>query len=125
MYSGYFSDAEDVFNSFCVPSEEQEGVRILFADYEQQDYDGTAFVFFLRRGKFYVVHGSHCSCYGLEEQWDPEEITIGEIRHFGENSSSSYWQNGAILKAVDRVAHLNLETLSDETIQLYMILAMG
>ena len=27
----------------------------------------------------FEVNGSHCSCYGLEGQWDVEEINIKEL----------------------------------------------
>jgi hypothetical protein len=27
-------------------------------------------------GKLYENHGSHCSCYGFEDQWAPEETSI-------------------------------------------------
>lgn len=57
-----------------------EGVDILLASYTYEDYDGTAFVLFLKDGKLFEVHGSHCSCYGLEGQWDPEETTVEALR---------------------------------------------
>lgn len=49
--------------------------EVLFAGYQSQDYQGSALVLFSRDGKLYEVHGSHCSCYGLEGQWSPEETT--------------------------------------------------
>ncbi len=30
-------------------------------------------------GTLYENHGSHCSCYGFEGQWSPEETTFGHI----------------------------------------------
>ena len=50
--------------------------HVLWADYWQEFYEGTAFVVFTSGGMLYEVHGSHCSCYGLEDQWEPEETTI-------------------------------------------------
>jgi hypothetical protein len=50
--------------------------EVLFALYDRSEpYSGSAFVLFERDGKLYEVHGSHCSCYGLEGQWEPEETT--------------------------------------------------
>lgn len=49
--------------------------QILFAEYETPSYEGYAFVLFERDGKLYEVNGSHCSCYGLEGQWEPDETT--------------------------------------------------
>ncbi len=55
--------------------------NILLAYYNYQDYSGDAFVLFERYGKLYEVSGGHCSCYGLEGQWHPEETTIESLRH--------------------------------------------
>ena len=49
--------------------------EILYAEYECQYYEGWADVIYRNGDKFYWAHGSHCSCYGLEGQWDPEEYT--------------------------------------------------
>lgn len=27
-------------------------------------------------GKYFEVHGSHCSCFGFEGQWEPEETIL-------------------------------------------------
>ena len=90
-YNGNFSNREDVASQFgCVtggewqaggrtpevvnddfPSEDQ----IFYAVYEAPSYEGWAWVLFERDGKLYEVSGSHCSCYGLEGQWSPEETS--------------------------------------------------
>lgn len=53
-----------------------EGINILFASYGEDNYSGNAFVLFEKDGKLYEVNGSHCSCYGLEGQFEPEETTL-------------------------------------------------
>lgn len=58
-----------------------EGVKIIFAAFTGDAYEGEAFVLFERNGKLYEVNGSHCSCCGLEDQWYPEEASIAELRH--------------------------------------------
>lgn len=58
-----------------------EGIRIIFAAFTGDCYEGSAFVLFERGGKLYEVNGSHCSCFGFEDQWDPEEASIAELRH--------------------------------------------
>lgn len=65
------------------PSPEQ----IIIASYTYEDYSGSAFVIYEKDGKLYEVHGSHCSCYGLEDQWSPEEtsweaIGMRSVSHF-------------------------------------------
>lgn len=56
-------------------------INILFAFYEYISYSGEAFVLFEQNGKLYEVNGSHCSCYGLEGQWVPEETTVEAIKY--------------------------------------------
>jgi len=56
-------------------------ISILFASYSYQDYSGDAFVLFERDGKLYEVNGGHCSCYGLEGQFAPEETDIDVLKH--------------------------------------------
>lgn len=60
---------------------EFKGVEILLASYGTPSYEGYAFVLFKRDGKLWEVNGSHCSCYGLENQWEPEETTVNALRH--------------------------------------------
>ncbi len=42
---------------------------------------GEAFVLFRKDGKLFEVNGNHCSRYGLDEQWQPEETTIEALEH--------------------------------------------
>lgn len=68
----------------AIPVEEKpefKGAEILLASYGTPSYEGYAFVLFRRGGKLYEVNGSHCSCYGLEGQWEPEETTVEALRH--------------------------------------------
>lgn len=60
---------------------EWEGINILFASYGYANYSGNAFVLFEKEGKLFEVNGGHCSCYGLEGQFDPEETTLEALRH--------------------------------------------
>jgi hypothetical protein len=60
---------------------EYQGVEIMLAYYSYENYSGDAFVLFRRDGKLYEVNGGHCSCYGLEGQWEPEETTAEALRH--------------------------------------------
>jgi hypothetical protein len=53
---------------------------ILFALYDGGGYDGWAIVIFEQDGKLFEVNGSHCSCYGLEDQWNPEETSWGALK---------------------------------------------
>lgn len=76
MYLFNFDDADDVLDQFNVPYEKREGVEIVAAQYDLGDYEGSALVVFVKNDILYEVHGSHCSCYGLEDQWEPEEMSL-------------------------------------------------
>lgn len=69
-------EAKDV-----LAKEQWQGLEVLLASYGYQNYSGDAFVLFRKDGKLYEVNGSHCSCHGLERQWQPEETTVEELRH--------------------------------------------
>ena len=85
MYLGDFDCKQDVERSFELEAGDLRDVFILLAWYGGGCYDGSAFVLFEHRGKLYEVNGGHCSCYGLEGQWDPEETTAEAIAHRIEN----------------------------------------
>lgn len=59
--------------------ETQTDEKILFATYTNENYEGSAYALFVKDGKLFEVHGGHCSCYGLEDQWIPEEVCLPEL----------------------------------------------
>ncbi|UKS30192.1 hypothetical protein LOZ80_15125 [Paenibacillus sp. HWE-109] len=63
--------------------EGKDDIEIILGYYSYQDYSGEAFVLLRRKsnGILYEVNGSHCSCYGLEGQWSPEEADVEVLRH--------------------------------------------
>ena len=83
MYLNDWKDSglEEMKSDFRVADAPLAGATILFANYEYANYSGAAFVLFERDGKLYEVNGGHCSCYGLERQWDPEETTVEALLH--------------------------------------------
>ena len=80
MISGEWKTKEDILRDFCVIKDEDNNINILFAYYECPPYEGYAFVLFKQDGKLYTVTGSHCSCFGLEYQWEPVETTVKTLR---------------------------------------------
>jgi hypothetical protein len=56
-------------------------IKILFASYSVGGYEGNAFVLFERYGKLFEVNAYHCSCYGLEFQFEPQETTIEALAY--------------------------------------------
>lgn len=73
-----FADRAALAEEFKVDIEKTKGV--LVALYGSENYEGSAFVLLTRGGKLYEVNGSHCSCNGLEDQWDEEPTTIAALR---------------------------------------------
>jgi len=63
--AGWFGEKPDVLDK-C---------KVLVAYYDSYAYEGYAFVLYKKGKKLYEVNGSHCSCYGLENQWQPEETS--------------------------------------------------
>jgi len=58
-----------------------ENINILFASYGYDNYSGDAWVLFEQDGELFEINGSHCSCYGLEGQWEPERVSLKELKH--------------------------------------------
>ena len=56
-------------------------INILFASYSYENYSGDAWVLFEENGKLYEVKGGHCSCYGLEGQWEPDGVNLVELKN--------------------------------------------
>ena len=78
IYKGDFEKREDVFDNFA--KAEDPDIEILYTEYDTPPYEGYASVLYYRKStkKYYEVYGSHCSCYGLEEQWDRDEEIVPE-----------------------------------------------
>ena len=70
-YLENFSSWADVQEQFRMNQPEPD--EVLFALYDTPDYEGFAEVVYRNGNNFYWASGSHCSCYGLEDQWAPEE----------------------------------------------------
>ena len=94
VYVDGFSDWKSVVNQFTGASYDDEKQRdnkangrykspekVFFATYDLSEaYSGAAGVVWYDAGKYYLLQGSHCSCYGLEETgWTPEEFDSKEL----------------------------------------------
>lgn len=56
----------------CEEPPSADEIDLIVAWYEYEDYSGSAFVIYRSKadGLLYEVSGSHCSCFGLEGQWE-------------------------------------------------------
>lgn len=75
-------DKTTLAKDFAISETDLDGCEILLASYgEMYGWDGQAFVLFRKNGKLFEVTASHCSCFGLEDQWEPEETTRDDLQH--------------------------------------------
>jgi hypothetical protein len=96
--NGVISDFEenkyDYEKDEYVRTNDVDDVNILFASYGCANYSGDAWVLFEQNGELFEVNGNHCSCYGLEGQWNPEVVMLEELENrlvkgsFGEDNWS-------------------------------------
>ncbi len=88
---------DQMMEDFAIDPTKLDGAEILVASYTYECYEGDAYVLFRRDGKLFEVHGSHCSCYGLEDQWEPEETTREAIVH--RLTNGTWGEEGKIAEA--------------------------
>lgn len=105
VYWENWSNMKDLMKDFEIEIEEVEDIdEMLFAWYGYGDYEGSAFVLFRKGDKLYEVNGSHCSCYGLEDQWKPEE-TLKESLLLRYEKGSFYIYSNEIKEILGEVIH--------------------
>lgn len=74
-YLTEFKNADDVIEQYHAPQDALKKAKVYLAWYGYGSYCGSSLVIFSKDGKLWEVNGSHCSCYGLEGQWQPEETS--------------------------------------------------
>jgi hypothetical protein len=78
--------------------DEPEPDEVYFALYDlSQAYEGSADVFYRRGERFFYATGGHCSCYGLEGQWEPEEYTREQLLGQVERANWGFFKDKADL----------------------------
>lgn len=87
VYLECFADEADVISQFHIHKEDLKGAEILLAWYGGGDYCGSAFVLLRKGAELFEVNASHCSCYGIEGQWDLESTTVGALKHRAEQGA--------------------------------------
>lgn len=74
-YLQNFSSNKDVIDSYHAPEDALTDATVYLAWYGYGSYCGSSLVVFEKGGTLYEVNGSHCSCNGLEDQWEPVETS--------------------------------------------------
>jgi hypothetical protein len=98
MHDWAESQREGMINDFNIAEADLVGTEILLASYSYEDYSGSAYVLFRRDGKLFEVFGGHCSCYGLEDQWEPEEVPLVILLKRIEDDSSYFGEFSAEMR---------------------------
>lgn len=84
VFEGLFDSWQDVTSNFRAGNLEEP--NYIWAEYDTGNWEGWATVITSSDGDtFEVAEGSHCSCYGLEDQWDPTLHTRAEIERMYSN----------------------------------------
>jgi hypothetical protein len=112
MFEG-FENKEDVCSQFNIG--DFDGVIVL-AIYDQGSYDGTAEVIYVHGGKFYMASGSHCSCYGLEDQWNPVEMPVEGIEKIIAGGGLLSGYKDWLLKVIAAYERLDLFNASSDEV---------
>jgi hypothetical protein len=71
---------------------EISGAKVHYHDYAPGSYCGSAITVWEKDGKLFEANGSHCSCFGLEDQWSPEETTWLALSTRGWEFEDSYYE---------------------------------
>ena len=79
-YFDLFDGPAEVIKEFNAPADALDNATVYLAHYRYKDYSGSAIVIFEKDGKLYEVNGGHCSCSGLEDQWNPEETSWESLK---------------------------------------------
>lgn len=80
VYRGDFAGWTDIAERFHITHLKLREPKYVWAEYDHDVCDGSALVIFrdgsAANGLWKTVYGSHCSCFGLEDQWKPEEFDV-------------------------------------------------
>lgn len=77
IFLDLFSDGKkSISREFDISISELDDIHFLYAYYSYEDYSGNAYLLFIKDDKIYEIDAGHCSCYGLEDQFNPEEVPI-------------------------------------------------
>lgn len=66
-----FDNLDDLCKNYQIEREHIDLYEVLFAEYQCGSWEGCSIILLKRGNDFFVVQASHCSCYGLEGQFEP------------------------------------------------------
>ncbi len=128
MYYDCFGDWGDVLSQFNADESLYglDKVVPVFAVYTQEHYEGSAAVIFVQDGKFWFVSGSHCSCFGLEDQWGPEEMPLEALNQLVDTGATYYWggYEKEVKASLETILSMDLDGLDEKQVQFVLKLAL-
>lgn len=72
---------QHLIDEYGAPNIDHLEILIAYESVGSWGCDSTSFFLLKDKdGVLYENHGSHCSCYGFEEQWKPEPTTIEYLK---------------------------------------------
>ena len=89
---GYFADNDEIKTQQDVKEWigrefqiDMPSGEIIAAYHSEPDYEEDCWFLLRKDGEYFEAFGSHCSCYGYEEQWDPKPASKEYLcsEHFG------------------------------------------
>lgn len=80
-YTGQSEDdiKQDILDSYLPKKEYHEMLnngKILYAELNGDGYEEDSYILLQHNGFLYENYASHCSCYGFEDQFEPEKVTL-------------------------------------------------
>jgi hypothetical protein len=83
----YFKSLEDMCSQFGLNKDYIKDYRVLYAIYDQEEYEGSAFVIVehIATDDWFEVDSSHCSCDGLS--WNLEPTTRKSLIYRAKNDN--------------------------------------
>lgn len=98
-YEGFddWKNVSEQFGKYGSPEQIGDEPEYVFAWYNQDGYEGNAGVIYsYDKENFFIVSGSHCSCYGLEDQWDPTEQSLEVVKRIFKEGNQPFGFYGGV-----------------------------
>lgn len=105
LYDWENSTKDEILDEFEFNGDRSK-IEILFASYTYENYSGDAFVIAEKDGKLYEVNAGHCSCYGLEGQFELEETSIEAIEHYIKKGNFFHWYKDELIEFIKEYKEL-------------------
>lgn len=93
IYLHEFDSKESICDAFSIDEHTLDNCHVYLAYYHVGSWgcDSSAFVLYENeQGMLFEVNAGHCSCCGLEDQWEPEQTCVEALEHRLEHGSLGY-----------------------------------